>query len=170
MDRSVDPTEHLPNSYVSRRSTEAQALSGWTPPSGTLGERTGDAHARAAAPRPRPAEVARAIVALGRTPGVAAALRKGHVAIIAEVKRSSPSKGEINTGLNLEKQVRAYKRGGAAAISILTEPGGFGRSNQDLTRARTAVPTPLLKKDFHVDVVQILEARSLGPSAALVIP
>lgn len=159
----------MPNSYVSRRSTEAQALSGWTPPSGTLGELTGDAHARAAALSSRTVELTRAIKALDRAPGFAAALRKGHVAIIAEVKRSSPSKGEINTGLNLEKQVRAYKRGGAAAISILTEPRRFGGSNQDLTRARTAVPTPLLKKDFHVDVVQILEARTLGASAALVI-
>jgi indole-3-glycerol phosphate synthase len=91
------------------------------------------------------------------------------VAIIAEVKRSSPSKGAINPGLDVEKQVREYEKGGAAAISILTEPQRFGGSNHDLIRARTSVRTPLLKKDFHVDVVQILEARSLGASAALVI-
>ncbi len=168
-DRSVLVTEHLPNSYVSRRSTEAQALSAWTPPTGTLGELTGEAHVRAAALSPRTAELTRAIEALGRPPAFAAGLRKANVAIIAEVKRSSPSRGKINTGLDLEKQVRAYEKGGAAAISILTEPGRFGGSNQDLTRSRTAVPTPLLKKDFHVDVVQILEARSLGASAALVI-
>jgi indole-3-glycerol phosphate synthase len=159
----------LPNSYVSRRSTEAQALSAWAPPSGTLGELTDEARARAATLTPRTAELTRAIEALDRPPGFAAALRKERVAIIAEVKRSSPSKGEINTGLDLEKQVRAYGKGGAAAISILTEPRRFGGSNQDLTRARAAVPTPLLKKDFHVEVVQILEARSLGASAALVI-
>ncbi len=106
---------------------------------------------------------------MGRPPRFAAALRRPNIAIIAEVKRSSPSKGEINTALDLEKQVRAYEKGGAAAISILTEPRRFAGSNQDLTRARTAVPTPLLKKDFHVEVVQILEARSLGASAALVI-
>jgi indole-3-glycerol phosphate synthase len=102
-------------------------------------------------------------------PKFAAALRTANVAIIAEVKRSSPSKGAINIGLDIEKQVRAYEKGGAAAISILTEPRRFSGSNQDLTRARIAVRTPLLKKDFHVDVVQILEARSLGASAALVI-
>lgn len=139
------------------------------PPSGTLGELTDEARARAATLTPRTAELTRAIEALGRPPGFAAALRKAHVAIIAEVKRSSPSKGVINTRLDLEKQVRAYEKGGAAAISILTEPRRFGGSNQDLTRARTAVPTPLLKKDFHVEIVQILEARSLGASAALVI-
>ena len=168
-DRSVYRTEHLPNSYVSRRSTEAQALSAWTPPGGTLGELTDEARARAATLAPRAAELSRAIERSSRPPGFAAALRRAHIAVIAEVKRSSPSKGEINTGLDLEKQVRAYERGGAAAISILTEPLRFGGSNEDLVCARAAVPTPLLKKDFHVDVVQILEARSLGASAALVI-
>ena len=170
MYRPVGPsTEHLPNSYVSRRSTEAQALSAWTPPGGTLGELTDEARARAASLFPRAAELSRAIERLSQPPGFAAALRGARVAVIAEVKRSSPSKGEINTGLDLEKQVRAYERGGAAAISILTEPRRFGGSNEDLVRARAAVPTPLLKKDFHVHVLQILEARSLGASAALVI-
>jgi indole-3-glycerol phosphate synthase len=168
-DRSVYRTEHLPNSYVSRRSTEAQALSAWTPPTGTLGELTDEARARAATLGPRAAELSRSIEKLAPPPGFAAALRRDQVTVVAEVKRSSPSKGDINAGLDLEKQVRAYERGGAAAISILTEPRRFGGSNQDLLRARAAVATPLLKKDFHVDVVQILEARSLGASAALVI-
>ncbi|HEV2018804.1 MAG TPA: indole-3-glycerol phosphate synthase TrpC, partial [Gemmatimonadaceae bacterium] len=159
----------MPNSYVSRRSTEAQALSAWSPPSGTLGELTDEARVRAATLTSRTEELTRAIETMGRPPRFAAALRRAHVAIIAEVKRSSPSRGEINSGLDLDKQVRAYEKGGAAAISILTEPRRFGGSNQDLTRARTAVPTPLLKKDFHVEVVQILEARSLGASAVLVI-
>ena len=130
---------------------------------------TDEARARAATLVPRAAELSRAIERLRQPPGFAAALRRAHVAVIAEVKRSSPSKGEINTGLDIEKQVRAYEKGGAAAISILTEPRRFGGSNEDLVRAHAAVPTPLLKKDFHVDVVQILEARSLGASAALVI-
>jgi indole-3-glycerol phosphate synthase len=89
--------------------------------------------------------------------------------VIAEVKRSSPSKGAINVGMNVERQIRAYEAGGAAAISILTEPERFGGSNDDLTLARKCVSIPLLKKDFHVAVVQILEARVLGASAALVI-
>ena len=88
---------------------------------------------------------------------------------MAEVKRSSPSKGVINRGLDLAKQVAAYEAGGAAAISILTEPAHFGGSNDDLSHARAAVRIPLLKKDFHVERIQILEAKSLGASAALVI-
>jgi indole-3-glycerol phosphate synthase len=159
----------LPNSYVSRRSTEAQALSDWKPPTGTLGELTDEARVRAATLVPRTAELARKIETMGQAPPFGAALKRTQVSIIAEVKRSSPSKGEINAGLDLAKQVKAYLRGGAAAISILTEPRRFGGSNDDLTRARAAVPLPLLKKDFHVEVVQILEARSLGASAALVI-
>ena len=169
MDRSVDPTEHLPNSYVSRRSTEAQAFSGWTPPTGTLGALTDEAHARAATLSARTAELERTTAQLGRPPAFAQALRGEYVRVVAEVKRSSPSKGAINLGLDLEKQVAAYEAGGAAAISVLTEPTRFGGSNDDLTRARSAVRIPILKKDFHVERVQILEARSLGASAALVI-
>jgi indole-3-glycerol phosphate synthase len=91
------------------------------------------------------------------------------VGVIAEVKRSSPSRGAINPGLDLARQVRAYEAGGAAAISVLTEPTRFGGSADDLVLARKSVALPLLKKDFHVDVSQILEARVLGASAALVI-
>ena len=105
-DRSVFPTEHLPNSYVSRRSTEAQALSDWTPPSGTLGELTDEARVRAATLTPRTGELTRAVEAMGPAPRFAAALRRKDVAIIAEVKRSSPSKGEINPGLDLELVAR----------------------------------------------------------------
>ncbi len=111
----------------------------------------------------------RAIGAMTKPARFAAALKRANVGIVAEVKRSSPSKGVINSGLDLEKQVLAYEKGGAAGISILTEPSRFSGSNDDLTRAGTTVATPLLKKDFHVEVVQILEARSLGASAALVI-
>jgi indole-3-glycerol phosphate synthase len=75
----------------------------------------------------------------------------------------------INRDIDLETQVVAYEAGGAAAISILTEPMRFGGSNEDLSRAREAVRIPLLKKDFHIEPVQILEARALGASAALVI-
>lgn len=168
-DPSIDPTEHLPNSYVSRRSTEAQALSEWTPPSGTLGELTADALVRAASLAPRTQELARAIDKLATPASFGLALRRANVTVIAEVKRSSPSKGPINVHMDIEKQLRAYEAGGAAAISILTEPRRFRGSNDDLTKARATVNLPLLKKDFHVDVVQILEARVLGASAALVI-
>jgi len=169
MDRRADPTEHLPNSYVSRRSTEAQAFSDWTKPTGTLGELTDEAGARAATLQPSLSDLRSRAERAEARPGFAAALRKSEVAIIAEVKRSSPSKGAINPTLDVASQVRAYESGGAAAISILTEPRRFGGSNDDLVKARAATSLPLLKKDFHVDVAQIFEARALGASAALVI-
>jgi indole-3-glycerol phosphate synthase len=159
----------LPNSYDSRRSTEAQALSVWTKPTGTLGELTDEAHARAATLRPAIDELRRRAEETDAGPNLAKALRGRDVAVIAEVKRSSPSKGVINSALDVEQQVRAYERGGAAAISILTEPKRFGGSNEDFAKARTSTRLPLLKKDFHVDVAQIFEAKTLGASAALVI-
>jgi len=159
----------LPNSYVSRRSTEAQGFSGWIPPVGTLGELTDEARARAATLALRAAELERQARNAEVVPSFRDALRRKQIAVIAEVKRSSPSKGSINPALDLARQVRAYEAGGAAAISVLTEPTRFGGSTEDLLLARKSVALPLLKKDFHVDVVQILEARSLGASAALVI-
>jgi indole-3-glycerol phosphate synthase len=106
---------------------------------------------------------------VGTAPSFRAALQGERVGLIAEVKRSSPSKGAINPGLDLARQVRAYEAGGAAAISVLTEPSRFGGSAADLVLARKSVALPLLKKDFHVEVAQILEAKALGASAALVI-
>lgn len=169
MDRSVDPTEHLPNSYVSRRSTEAQAFSAWKPPTGTLGELTDEAHARAATLGPLAAELDRLARKAAPVPSFRGALQAQRVGVIAEVKRSSPSKGDINPGLDLASLVKAYEAGGAVAISVLTEPARFAGSNEDLVLARKSVALPLLKKDFHVEVLQLLEARALGASAALVI-
>lgn len=85
------------------------------------------------------------------------------------MKRSSPSKGIINAAIQVEGQLKAYERGGAAAASVLTEPTRFSGSSDDLVRARATVRIPLLKKDFHVDALQIVEAKALGASAALVI-
>jgi indole-3-glycerol phosphate synthase len=169
MDRCGDPTEHLPNSYVSRRSTEAQASSAWTPPTGTLGELTDEAHVRAATLSDRAAELERLAKRAGSRPSFRNALEGDRIAVVAEVKRSSPSRGPINPDLDLRQQVAAYETGGAAAISILTEATRFGGSNNDLVQARELVIVPLLKKDFHVDKTQIFEARTLGASAALVI-
>jgi len=97
------------------------------------------------------------------------ALRGASVRVIAEVKRRSPSKGTINASLDAPTQAAAYALGGAAAISVLTEPTHFGGSNADLQAVRARVSIPVLKKDFHVDAVQLLEARVLGASAALLI-
>lgn len=85
------------------------------------------------------------------------------------MKRRSPSKGEINSSIDSGAQARAYADGGAAAISILTEPTRFGGSLEDMYGARAATAVPLLKKDFHVSEAQLLEARAAGASAALII-
>ena len=99
----------------------------------------------------------------------AASLRRGHVGVIAEVKRRSPSKGWINRDLSAEDQARDYELGGAAAVSVLTEPLHFGGSTDDLSAVLAAVALPVLKKDFHVQPIQLVEARALGASAALII-
>lgn len=91
------------------------------------------------------------------------------VAVIAEVKRRSPSRGVINAALGAAAQARAYAAGGAAALSILTEPSEFGGSGADLEAAGSATGLPLLRKDFHVEPVQLLEARAIGASAILLI-
>ena len=106
----------------------------------------------------------------GPHPGrFAGALRGPHVAVIAEVKRRSPSKGVINASISAAWQAEAYARGGAAALSILTEPSEFGGAAEDLQDAAKSVRLPLLKKDFHVDSLQLLEARALGAAAVLLI-
>ncbi len=102
-------------------------------------------------------------------PGFRKALDRETVAVIAELKRSSPSKGSINAGLGAATQALAYERGGAAAISVLTEPDHFGGSSTDLLDVCGAVGIPVLKKDFHVHPIQLLEARAIGASAALLI-
>jgi len=96
-------------------------------------------------------------------------LKRSSVGIIAEVKRSSPSKGALKRDLRAADHAIAFQRGGAAAISVLTEPTRFQGSTEDLETVRAAVAIPVLKKDFHIDPVQLLEARALGSSAALVI-
>jgi indole-3-glycerol phosphate synthase len=90
------------------------------------------------------------------------------VGLIAEIKRRSPSKGAIAPGLSAADQAAAYAKGGAAAISVLTEPLQFGGALVDLDAALPA-GVPLLRKDFIVDRLQLLEAVIHGASAALLI-
>ena len=130
---------------------------------------TDEAQQRAATLKSRGLELWRSAEGAAPVAKFGPALRQANLAVIAEVKRSSPSKGAINPDLSVKEQVTAYERGGAAAISILTEPTRFSGSNEDLAVARAATNLPLLKKDFHVDPLQIVEAKSLGASAALVI-
>jgi indole-3-glycerol phosphate synthase len=91
------------------------------------------------------------------------------VNVIAEIKRSSPSKGLINSGIDSALQARKYEAGGAAAISVLTEPTRFGGSEHDIDQVADAVKLPILKKDFHVTEAQIVHAAMTRASGALVI-
>lgn len=91
------------------------------------------------------------------------------VAVIAEIKRRSPSKGLIRADFDAEKIALAYQAAGAAAISVLTDEKFFGGSLEILRQVRAAVTTPLLRKDFVIDPYQIDEARVYGADAILLI-
>ena len=91
------------------------------------------------------------------------------VAVIAEVKRKSPSAGWIRRDLNAPGLASAYVHGGAAAVSVLTDEEGFGGSREDLEAVRGAVPVPVVRKDFILDPVQVYESRAMGADAVLLI-
>lgn len=101
-------------------------------------------------------------------PSFREALTEPGVAVIAEIKRASPSKGELAPDLEAPLQARAYLEGGAAAVSVLTEPDRFGGSLADLADV-AALGVPTLRKDFVVDAYQVWEARAAGASAVLLI-
>lgn len=158
----------MPNSKISRTAPETQEQSRWLAPGGTLGALVADARRRAEAL----ANTGSFEEIRGRREGIAKlsnALVRPTVAIIAEIKRSSPSRGQINPSIDSSLQAISYQSGGAAAISVLTEPTRFGGSDDDLITVAGNVKIPVLKKDFHVTESQIAQAASLGASAALVI-
>ncbi len=146
-----------------------QAIVAWSAPGGVLGELVAEARARAAALGARDAELDRAAADAPRPPGLAAALRRADVAVIAEIKRRSPSKGDLAPDMRLAERAAAYADAGAAALSVLTQTSRFGGTADDLAEAARTVRIPLLRKDFIVDPRQVIEARALGASAVLLI-
>lgn len=96
-------------------------------------------------------------------------LRPDKSGIIAEMKRKSPSRGTINGYVSVERTSIGYMQAGASALSILTDLRFFGGKNEDLTTARKFNFCPILRKDFTVDAYQIIEAKSIGADAILLI-
>ncbi|HUR59776.1 MAG TPA: indole-3-glycerol phosphate synthase TrpC [Opitutaceae bacterium] len=134
---------------------------------------------REIAPRLRPvpeSELAQRHAALPRPPPFAGALQRadGHLAVIAEIKRRSPSAGDIRAGASSLEQAKRYQAAGADALSVLTDEKYFGGTLDDLrgvtAHFRAEAPAkPCIRKDFFVHPIQVLEAREAGASAILII-
>jgi indole-3-glycerol phosphate synthase len=119
--------------------------------------------------RDRRAALEREASEAARPPSFAGALRRDSVAVIAEVKRRSPSAGSIREDLDPADRAERYARHGAAAISVLTDEPFFGGTIDDLRAAVARTAVPVLRKDFILDELQIVEARAAGAAAVLLI-
>jgi len=130
-----------------------------------------DAHRLRAASDPRSVEeLLDEVSELGPCRGFADALRNAEgLAVISEIKRRSPSKGDLNVGLDPAEWAQAYEQGGATCLSVLTDVDHFGGSAADLAAARAAVSLPVIRKDFTVSPMDVLDARLMGADAVLLI-
>ena len=115
------------------------------------------------------AELERSASARGEGRPFAEALSRPGTSLIAEYKRRSPSAGTIREDATVTDIVRAYERGGAAAVSVLTEERHFGGSLDDLREARESSDLPILRKDFTIDPYQLWEAKAAGADAVLLV-
>ncbi len=101
--------------------------------------------------------------------GFRAGLADPDLSIISEIKRRSPSKGDLNANLDPASLARSYADGGAACLSVLTDVDYFGGSPEDLRMARRAVDLPVIRKDFTVSPFDVVDARLMGADAVLLI-
>jgi indole-3-glycerol phosphate synthase len=118
---------------------------------------------------PRRSELEAAATTAPPTRDFLGALRRSTLTVVAEIKRRSPSKGDLAPDLDPAVTAEAYAAGGAACLSVLTDGPYFGGGEADLRAARAAVDLPVLRKDFTVDPIQIDEARAMGADAVLLI-